>query len=195
MQNGRGLLAGAPVTEITLRILRDRWGTPRGRIESDELDGETPPPGEVGEIVVTGDHVLQGYLGGIGDEETKFSVNGRVWHRTGDAGRLDDRGRLWLVGRCAARIDDDHGPFYPFAVECVAMNFPEVRRAAVIAHHGARWLVIETTGDRRRIEPRLLSATAWAHIEQVRFVRRMPVDRRHNAKIDYPALRRALGIG
>jgi hypothetical protein len=75
------------------------------------------------------------------------------------------------------------------------MSFPEVRRAAVVAHHGARWLVIEATGDRRLMETRLLAAAAWAHIAAVKFLPRMPVDRRHNAKIDYPALRRALGIG
>jgi acyl-CoA synthetase (AMP-forming)/AMP-acid ligase II len=194
MQNGCGLLAGPPVSEIALRILRDRWVAPRGDITGAQLEAETLPADEVGEIVVSGEHVLRGYLGGVGDEETKFRVDGTVWHRTGDAGMLDQRGRLWLLGRCAARIDDGHGRFYPFAVECVAMNFTEVQRAAVLAHEGARWLVIETRADRRAIEPRLLAATRWAHIEQIRFVENMPVDKRHNAKIDYPALRRVLGI-
>jgi acyl-CoA synthetase (AMP-forming)/AMP-acid ligase II len=195
MQNGRGLLAGLPVPEIALRIVRDRWGTVRGAMTRSELEHETLPAEQPGEIVVTGEHVLRGYLGGVGDQETKFSVEGVVWHRTGDAGLLDGRGRLWLLGRCAARIEDAHGRFYPFAIECVAMNFPEVRRAAVLAHAGARWLIIETTADPTDLEPRLLAATAWAHIRAIKFLKQMPVDKRHNAKIDYPALRHALGIG
>ncbi|MGH7946178.1 MAG: AMP-binding protein [Opitutaceae bacterium] len=194
MQNGRGLLTGAPVAEITLRVIRDRWGTPRGVMTERELVDETLPPGEAGEIVVTGEHVLRGYLGGMGDEETKFRVDGTVWHRTGDAGLLDSGGRLWLLGRCAARIDDGHGRFHPFAVECVAMNFPEVRRAALLAHGGKRWLVVEARGDRHALEAQLLAATRWAHIGEVRFVETMPVDKRHNAKVDYPGLRRMLGI-
>jgi acyl-CoA synthetase (AMP-forming)/AMP-acid ligase II len=195
MQEGDGLLAGHPVAEIKVRILRDQWGTPRGKLTTDAFTHETLRTGESGEIVVAGDHVLRGYLDGVGDEETKFSVDGQVWHRTGDAGKLDSHGRLWLLGRCAARIDDVHGRLYPFAVECVAMTFPEVRRAAVIAHAGERWLVIEADGSRAALERTLRDATAWAHIARVRFLDVMPVDKRHNAKIDYPALRRLLGIG
>lgn len=194
MQGGRGLLAGAPVPEVALRVVRDRWGQPRGKLDADAFERETLPPGEIGEIVVTGEHVLRGYLGGIGDEETKFHVDGRGWHRTGDAGMLDAQGRLWLLGRCAAKIEDAHGRLYPFAVECVAMTFPEVRRAAVIAQGGERWLVVEAHGAGHELEARLRQAAAWAHLARVRYLDRMPVDKRHNAKIDYPALRRALGI-
>jgi olefin beta-lactone synthetase len=194
MQRGRGLLTGAPVLQIQLRIIRDRSGTPCGKFTSRELASDTLPSGAAGEIVVTGSHVLRGYLGGVGEEETKFSVDDAIWHRTGDAGLLDERGRLWLLGRCAARIDDAHGQLYPFSVECVAMTFPAVRRAAVIAHRDVRWLIVEASGDRDGLESPLREATAWAHIGGVRFVDTMPVDRRHNAKIDYPALKRALNF-
>jgi acyl-CoA synthetase (AMP-forming)/AMP-acid ligase II len=62
-----------------------------------------------GEVVLTGDHVLKGYLHGKCDRETKFEVDGERWHRTGDAGYFDKEGRLWLVGRCNVRIEDDKG--------------------------------------------------------------------------------------
>jgi olefin beta-lactone synthetase len=39
----------------------------------------------------------------------------------------------------------------------------------------------------------LRATTAWAQIDEVRCVSALPVDARHNAKIDYPALRRMLG--
>lgn len=192
MQRGEGLLAGIPVDEIRLRILRDRWGKPRGAMNAVEFADETVSPGEAGEIVVTGDHVLRGYLGGVGDEEMKFTVGGEVWHRTGDAGRLDAAGRLWLLGRCAARIDDARGRLYPFTAECVAMTFPEVRRAAFVTHAGRRHLVVEAPRTGSDLEGRLAAALSWAHLETIIFVRTLPVDRRHNAKIDYPALRRLL---
>jgi acyl-CoA synthetase (AMP-forming)/AMP-acid ligase II len=148
--------------------------------------------GRAGEIVVTGDHVLKGYLDGVGDEETKCKVAGEVWHRTGDAGLMDERGRLWLLGRCAARIADDHGELYPFTVECVAMTFPEVRRAAALVRQGRRLLVVEAAEAGPKLAARLKQAVAWARIEEIRFLAAMPVDKRHNAKIDYPALHRRL---
>lgn len=191
MQRGRGLLAGRPVPEVQLRILRDRWGEPRGAMDADQFAREAMACGQAGEIVVTGVHVLPGYLGGVGDDETKFSVDGVSWHRTGDAGLIDEHGRLWLLGRCAARIDDPRGRLYPFTVECVAMSFPAVRQAAFIAHAGRRHLVVAAsrTAD---LESRLAAALAWAQPDAIAFRRALPVDRRHNAKIDYPALRRVL---
>jgi hypothetical protein len=39
----------------------------------------------------------------------------------------------------------------------------------------------------------LLERLAWAHVAEVLTVPRLPLDARHNAKIDYPALRRMLG--
>jgi acyl-CoA synthetase (AMP-forming)/AMP-acid ligase II len=191
MRAGQGLLAGKPVSEISLRILRDRWGAPRGELGTETFATEIMPVGEPGEIVVKGEHVLKGYLGGIGDEETKFRVDGEAWHRTGDAGLIDQDGRLWLLGRCAARIEDARGRLYPFGVECVAMTFPEVRRVAAIAHSGKRLLVIEGHGD-KTLEQRLREITAWALMDDIIFMDAIPVDKRHNAKIDYPALRQLL---
>lgn len=164
MRSGRGLLAGAPVPEVQVRVVRDRWGEVRGAVSEAEFEAETLGPGTAGEIVVTGEHVLKGYLGGVGDEETKFRVDGEVWHRTGDAGMWDERGRLWLLGRCSARIADAHGELYPFTVECVAMTFPEVRRAAALAHRGRRLLVVEATEPSPELEQALARAVQWARV-------------------------------
>jgi len=187
MRSGRGLIAGVPVSEIRLAVLADEWGRPRPALSDEALKKASLPVGEVGEIVVGGDHVLKGYLGGVGDEETKFRVDGEVWHRTGDAGCIDESGRVWLHGRCAARIDDRRGRLYPFGVECVAMTFPEIRRAAVLGHGAKRLLVIEAAGN-EALEERLRAAIDWAQIDDVIFIENIPVDKRHNAKVDYPAL-------
>lgn len=191
MRAGQGLIAGVPVMEIRLAVVSDEWGRPRMELSAEAWTKAALPMGAIGEIVVSGEHVLKGYLGGIGEEETKFRVAGEVWHRTGDAGCFDEHGRVWLLGRCAARIDDARGRLYPFGVECVAMTFPEIRRAAALAHSGRRLLVIEAK-KAETLERRLRSAIAWAQIDDVVFVNTIPVDKRHNAKIDYPALRETL---
>src|SRR5262249_11749714 len=86
MPGGRGLLAGPPVPEIRVAVLRDQWGRPVGPYTAAAFAAQCQPDGSPGEIVVSGDHVLSGYLHGRGDEETKFRVDGVLWHRTGDAG-------------------------------------------------------------------------------------------------------------
>ena len=138
---------------------------------------------------MSGAHVLPGYLGGVGDADTKIRVGTTVWHRTGDAGNLDLSGRLWLLGRCSARVVDSHGAIYPFAVECAALTTAGVRRSALVSLAERRVLVVElerTAGD---VRAALLARLAWAFIADVIVVASLPVDRRHNAKIDYPALK------
>ncbi|MBL9204601.1 MAG: AMP-binding protein [Opitutaceae bacterium] len=192
MAAGRGLLAGAPVPELRLAILADEFGRPRPPVSEETFHAACLPTGVIGEIVVAGDHVLKGYLGGHGDAETKFKVGDETWHRTGDAGSLDANGRLWLYGRCSARIDDTHGRLYPFGVECIAMTFPEIRRAALVTHHGRRVLAIEATAPTPELKSRLTAAVAPAQVQRILFLPRLPVDRRHNAKIDYPGLQKVL---
>jgi acyl-CoA synthetase (AMP-forming)/AMP-acid ligase II len=189
MLAGKGLLTGVPVASIQLRILRDQWGKAIAPLTAAEFAAEGRKAGEPGEIVVSGKHVLQGYLHGRGDEETKFRVDGIVWHRTGDAGYLDERGRLWLLGRCSARIRDAHGDLWPFAAETAVYQDPRVRRAALVAHRGKRILVVEFHQGQGSVDVNALrNSLAWAHIDEVRPCRTVPVDKRHNAKIDYPAL-------
>lgn len=192
MACGGGLLAGHTATSIQLRILPDRWGTPLGPWADQELEREALAPRAVGEIVVTGEHVLRGYLDGYGDEETKIRVGSRVWHRTGDAGYLDEAGRLWLLGRCAAKARDEAGVTYPFAVECAAGDVAGVGRTAFVTHNGDRLLVAEIPQDVAAVRAELAARLPWARLADVVVVPRIPVDRRHNAKVDYPALRKML---
>ncbi|MFN7977334.1 MAG: AMP-binding protein [Vicinamibacterales bacterium] len=194
MREGAGLLTGVPVPEVTLRILAEPWRPdPIGALDAASFDRRCAPAGAPGEIVVTGGHVLSGYLGGRGDDETKFRVDGRVWHRTGDAGYLDDRGRLWLLGRCSARVDDALGVVYPFSVETAAMHVPGVARAAFTAIAGRRMLLVEAAAGASLDLGGIAATARWAHLHAVREYPAIPVDRRHNAKIDYTALPALLG--
>ncbi|MGB8356213.1 MAG: AMP-binding protein [Chthoniobacteraceae bacterium] len=194
MRHGNGLIAGWTIPEIGLRIIRDQWGKQLGPFQSAGFEQMQQPIGSIGEIVVTGDHVLKSYLHHHGDEETKFSVNGQIWHRTGDAGKLDSLGRLWLLGRCAAKIKDDRGEIYPFAVECVAMKYARIKRAACLLHKEKRLLIVEPgPGFTETEKEALCEDLEWADLDAVRTVKHIPVDKRHNAKIDFPALRKILG--
>ena len=186
MEQGAGLLAGRPVASLTLRILRDHWGSPLAPMTKAQFDALCMSPKEIGEIVVSGRHVLAGYLNGTGDTETKFDVDGVRWHRTGDLGYLDSQGRLWLMGRASAAIHDTHGVLYPFAAECAAMQVPGVRRAAILQVAGRRLLAVEA--DSAGVSAALSHALAWAKLDEIRVLASIPMDKRHNAKIDYGSL-------
>ncbi len=190
--SGQGILVGKPVEQIKLKIIMDQWGTPIGPLNASEFSQIQCEAGQPGEIIVSGDHVLTGYLRGHSNEMTKFVVDGQIWHRTGDAGYLDDQSRLWLLGRCAARIDDTQGTIYPFAVESVASNWPGVKGSAVVSHRGKRRLLIEAERGYQVDASKLHRSLDWANLDQILLWKHIPVDKRHNAKIDYPVLHQQL---
>ena len=190
---GRGLLVGKPVSRISLQIVPNRWGKPLPAMHACEFDALGLPSECGGEIVVSGPHVLGGYLNGIGDEESKFRVDGDVWHRTGDAGYLDDKGRLWLLGRAGAVIRDERGTIYPFAAECAASQLPWIERSALAGRNGERLLAVQlrprAPADAAQ---RVKETLSWAQLDRIVRLPRIPVDHRHNAKVDYPALKKEL---
>jgi acyl-CoA synthetase (AMP-forming)/AMP-acid ligase II len=197
---GGGLCAGEPVGEIELRVIRDHWGRALGPMDGADFDGLRMPAVSAGEIVVAGDHVLAGYLGGVGDGETKIHVDGRVWHRTGDAGWMDEKGRVWLLGRCSERLAEFPSPAglpvealrYPFAIECALREaFPGIRMAA-LGWRDERLLVCGRKVSGKE-EAEIREKAAGLGMARVVFLDGLPLDRRHNAKIDYPALRKMLG--
>ncbi len=190
MEQGKGLLTGRPVSSISLRVIREQWGVPISSLDARTFEQLLMARGVPGEIVVSGSHVLPGYLNREGDDETKLEVDGARWHRTGDLGYIDPTGRLWLLGRCNGKIQDSRGSLYPFAVECAAMQTPGIRRAALAAVDGRRVLAIESTESLSPDD--ILRSLAWAQLDEVVLLDHVPVDKRHNAKIDYIALFRKL---
>ena len=192
MLNGKGLLAGKPVSEIDCKVIKDQFGNVIGPFTAETFTMQVCAAYQVGEIVVAGEHVLPGYLDGQGDDETKFRVDGRPWHRTGDAGYFDEHGRLWLLGRCMARIQDDKGELYPFAVETVARSDTAIKRAAMISWHGLRLLIVEPQSGQKIDFVVLQQKLGWAQLDEIKLMQHIPVDKRHNAKIDYPTLYKQL---
>lgn len=162
MSSGAGLLAGYPVPEVELLIVDD-------------------------EILVAGAHVNRGYLDASQNGQTKLLVDDTVYHRTGDAGRLDDLGRIWLLGRHGKAINN----LYPFAVESAVRLWPGVKNAALADVQGKVLLAVE--GNARYLHEWQRNAAAQFDINDVRYVKHIPLDKRHRSKIDYTKLVNDLG--
>ncbi|HEX7236717.1 MAG TPA: long-chain-fatty-acid--CoA ligase, partial [Gammaproteobacteria bacterium] len=86
--------------------------------------------GEVGEICVRGPQVMAGYWGQ--PEETAKVMLGDSWLRTGDIGRLDAAGYLFIEDRKKDVIVVSGFKVYPNEIEDVATLQPGVREAAAI---------------------------------------------------------------
>jgi acyl-CoA synthetase (AMP-forming)/AMP-acid ligase II len=192
MLNGGGLLTGKPVAMIKCRIIADQTDHEIHDMSQHEFAALARDVGRAGEIVVAGDHVLSGYLGGIGDSETKFKIDGKVWHRTGDAGYFDSQRRLWLLGRCSAKLQDKAETLYPFAVETAAYQHDAVKRAAIVTYQEQRVLLLECYAGQQIDTNQLAKQLDWVSLDRIVQVDEIPVDKRHNAKVDYPALKKQL---
>lgn len=194
-----GLCVGAPVPEVQCRLVRAHDGPivlgAEGWREWDV------PAGDVGEVVVSGDHVLRGYLDDPeSTRENKVAEGDRVWHRTGDAARQDPSGRLWLMGRVRERVRRAGETWWPLPVEVRAMRHAAVRHAAYLGLPdpvlGQRAvLCVESRAGARDLDEAALRVLAGAPVDELRVFAHLPRDPRHASKTDLEALRRLLAAG
>ena len=122
LRKGRAPSAGQACTGIELRVV-------------DEA-GHELPPGGVGEILLRGPSVTPGYW--RRPEETARTLRGG-WLHTGDAGRLDESGRLHVVDRLKDMIISGGENVYSAEVEGAIASHPAVGQCAVIGVPDARW--------------------------------------------------------
>ena len=87
------------------------------------------PPGEVGEIVIRGDTVIRAYET-AGANEDSF-LDG--WLRTGDRGRIDSDGYVYLIGRLKELINRGGEKVSPLEVDEVLLGHEDVAQAAAFA--------------------------------------------------------------
>lgn len=92
--------------------------------------GDDAPRGEVGEVVLRGPTVMAGYLDDPEATAAVLSEDGGL--RTGDLGRLDERGRLRIAGRSKDMFLVGGFNAYPAEIEAMLLEHPGVREAAVI---------------------------------------------------------------
>lgn len=192
---GRGTCVGRPTTGNTIRIIR---------ITEDPIPVWDPslvlPDGEVGEIAVKGPVVTRTYLHRpVQTAEAKIREGDEIWHRMGDLGYFDDQGRLWFCGRKRHRVETTEGLLLPVQCEAILNQHPDVYRTAVVGvgplGEQRPVLIVEpapikwpTSAEaRERLTEELLSLGAGhaitRGIHDVLFYRDLPVDVRHNAKI------------
>lgn len=93
------------------------------------------PVGSVGELLVSGEQMMTGY---VGDEEaTKkalISLDGRTWVRTGDYFRQDEQGRLFFMGRKKRLIKISGINVFPTEIEKVVKELPFINECACIEY-------------------------------------------------------------
>lgn len=99
-------------------------------------EGRELPPGEIGEVLVRGPTVMRRYWG---DEPATRRALADGWLHTGDAGRLDQHGFLFLLDRVQDMIVTGGENVYPAEVENALAAHPDVLEAAVIGVPDDRW--------------------------------------------------------
>jgi long-chain acyl-CoA synthetase len=92
-------------------------------------NGDVLPPGEVGEIWLKGPTVVRGYLDDEGATAAAFTDG---WFHTGDLGRLDDDGYLFIVDRLKDVVIRGGENVYAAEVEAALFAHPDVVDAAVV---------------------------------------------------------------
>ncbi|MEI7547278.1 MAG: AMP-binding protein, partial [Actinomycetota bacterium] len=184
---GRGVCVGAPVPHCDVIIAAT--GTP---------DVTPLAVGETGEVVVHTPWMSSGYDRLWHTQHlARPTARGRTWHRTGDVGHLDHQGNLWIEGRVVHLIHSPSGPVTPVPLEVAAETVPGVCRAAAvgIGPVGVQQvvLVVETTAALDGPAPSdmaaaIRAAVAPQPVAAIWTSKHLPVDIRHNAKIDRTAL-------
>lgn len=198
---GKGVCVGTPVPEAEVRIIRisddpiARW--------SEDL---CVPRGEVGEIVVKSPMVTRSYMNRPEHTAQAKIADGNgphvpIRHRMGDLGYFDERGRLWFCGRKSHRVRTAAGTLFTVPVEVLFNTHPEVFRTALVGVGAPGQqrpvLVVEleptaSESDQGRVRGELLELGATQEhtrgVRDILFHPGFPVDIRHNAKINRPAL-------
>ncbi|CAN5361985.1 long-chain fatty acid--CoA ligase [soil metagenome] len=109
---------------------------PGARVKVVDEGGRDCAPGVAGEVVVQGDTVLEGYW--RKPEATAEAFTG-PWFHTGDIGRFDEAGRIYIVDRKKDMILTGGENVYPREVEELLYTHPDVAEVAVVGVADARW--------------------------------------------------------
>lgn len=194
-RSGAGTCVGRRYPGIEWRVIRIVDGPIRSLV-----DAETLPPGEIGELIVSGPVVTREYVKPPeANERGKIYERGTVWHRMGDVGYLDADERFWYCGRMTHRVRTAAGTLYTDPCEAIFNCHPEVFRSAlvgigqpgdqrpviIVEPHAEHWPRSKADRERFLQELRIIARShpKTAGIRDFMFHKSLPVDIRHNAKI------------
>lgn len=170
------------------------------------LEG-TEAAGVLGEVVISAPHQKAAYdrLWLTDSHSKRDTRDGLTWHRTQDVGHLDREGRLWIEGRMQHVVTTPEGPVAPGGPEARIDTLAAVSRSAVVGvgPRGTQAVVavVEAVGPAGARPPRpglapseltaqVRQAAAPVPVAAVLVTGRVPVDIRHNSKIDRTRLAR-----
>ena len=193
---GKGTCIGTIFDGMQVRIIQTSFET----LEDIRL-AITLPAGQIGEIIVKGPVATRQYFRrDAATAGTKIKDADSFWHRMGDVGYFDDQGRLWFCGRKAHIVFAAEGPMYSVCCEAIFNQHPAIYRSALVGVgiRGQQTPVIvaepeegqfpATTADRARLKDELLHLAQanplTSRIRQILFHPSLPVDTRHNVKIN-----------
>ncbi|MEO8330296.1 MAG: alpha/beta fold hydrolase, partial [Candidatus Nanopelagicales bacterium] len=180
---GNGVLVGRPLRGVQIAVSPlSSDGEAEGAL-TDEVD-------VTGEICARAPHVKDRYdqLWSV-EQESARDIG---WHRTGDVGHVDESGRLWVEGRLVHVITTANGAITPVGIERAVEQVPEVALAAAVGVGPAGNQVVVLAVEAPTIHPgsaplSLIDAVrskVATDVAAVLVVRSLPVDIRHNSKID-----------
>lgn len=183
---GRGVCVGHPVAGVDVMV------APLGFDASSVVS--SIEVATTGEVLVRAPWLSEGYDRRWATERHARPADaaGLRWHRSGDVGHVDTEGRLWIEGRSVHVIQSDAGPVTPVPVEvAVEAAVADVQRCAAvgIGPVGCQQLVVvvERAGDDGLADTELAAQVRTAvdrPVAAVLQVSALPVDIRHNTKID-----------
>ncbi len=122
-------------------VARDRLSSagrpgPLVQVATMSAEGELLPTGEIGEIVIRSSLVAAGYYK---NPAATAEAGQHGWHHTGDIGRLDDEGYLYIVDRAKDMIITGGFNVYSVEVEQALMQHPDVQDCGVIGLPDDKW--------------------------------------------------------
>ncbi len=127
---GYGLTEASPVLTVTRPENRMLTGSVGRPLPGVEVKIANPDMTGVGEVIARGPNVMLGYYA---DENATRDALVERWLYTGDLGKLDDDGNLYLVGRSKEIIVDNNGKnVYPDEIEEVYANSPYIKELSIV---------------------------------------------------------------
>jgi long-chain acyl-CoA synthetase len=131
---GYGLTESNPTATHSIGEVKSRYGSCGKKIWGTELkivddQGNAMPPNKEGEVLIRGVNIMKGYYR---NPEATAAALKNGWLYTGDIGKLDDDGYLYIVGRKKEMIIRGGYNVYPREIEELLYEHPAVQECAVI---------------------------------------------------------------